>query len=204
MFSKDIDIEYNILLKNKIPLLINDEVWKKLFGDIDVKSIVSCKKDLEALVEKQKKADKDLTLKKVEKKKVMAKILKLSDVINNDSVMDKIPDAVQLLEQCQKEIYDINEEIEKLTFESEMIPKEVKQANFNLLKATIKYAYKGLKEDQKNLESLNEEIEIYREKLRDSIEKKNDFEERINAIYSFLHSTLGGKEMEKLDNDMLY
>ena len=55
MFSKDIDLDENIILKNKIPILIEDENWIKLFSDVDDKYIINHKEELEELLKEQKK-----------------------------------------------------------------------------------------------------------------------------------------------------
>ena len=39
MFGRNINLDQSILLKNKIPLLYNDESWVKLFGDVNDKNI---------------------------------------------------------------------------------------------------------------------------------------------------------------------
>ena len=57
MFSKDIDLDENIILKNKIPILIEDENWIKLFSDVDDKYIINHKEELEELLKEQKKIE---------------------------------------------------------------------------------------------------------------------------------------------------
>jgi len=198
MFSKDVDIDYNIILKNKVPLLINDQAWKRLFLESNDRSLQNIRKELEDLVQELKEKEKELNRLKIEKKKTMAKILNISDMVNNNNY-----NAVNQLEECQNKIYKLNEEIEDLTFRNEILPKEIRDVNYRLLKETIKLAYKDLSLDGKRLGATNEEIETLREQLRGLLEKKHDYEERINNTYGFLHGILGGKEMEKLDKDML-
>lgn len=129
----------------------------------------------------------------------MNKIITLSDELNNNH----LEEGTELLGEYQQEIYSLNDEIDNLTFELEMLPKEIREANLNLIKATVKLAYKQLAEWEESLEPLSSEIEELRNKLRESIERKNDYEEKIQTTYSFLHGMLGSKEMEKLDKDML-
>ncbi|WIV13451.1 hypothetical protein [Proteiniborus sp. MB09-C3] len=201
MFSKDlgIDIEKNIIAKNKIPILTKDAAWLKLFGDAGDKLINNARKELENLLEKQQLTDRQLKEKSREKKRIMNKIIMLSDEINNN----QLSGGTDLLGEYQQEIHTLNDEIDNLTFELEMFPKEIKEANLNLIKATIKLAYKQLTEWEGSLEPINLEIEDFRNRLRELIEKKNDYEEKINTTYRFLHGMLGSKEMEKLDKDML-
>lgn len=201
MFSKNfqIDIEKDIIAKNRIPILIKDATWLKLFGDTGDKLINNATKELEALLEKQRLAETQIKEKNREKKRAMNKIIMLSDELNNK----QLKEGTELLEEYQQEIYSLNDEIDNLTFELEMLPKEIREANLNLIKATVKFAYKQLAEWEESLEPLSLEIEDLRSKLRESIERKNDYEEKIQATYSFLHGMLGGKQMEKLDKDML-
>lgn len=202
MFLKgpEIDIEETIIAKNRIPILIKDATWLKLFGDTGDRLINNARKELEELLEKQHLTEKQLKDKDREKKKVMTKIIMLSDEINNNN---SYTEGTELLGQYQQEIYSLNDEIDNLTFELEMLPKDIREANLNLIKATVKLAYKQLADWESSIEPFNSEIEFLRTKLRELIEKKNDYEEKINTTYSFLHGILGSEEMEKLDKDIL-
>lgn len=202
MFFKgtEIDIEETIIAKNKIPILIKDPTWLKLFGDTGDRFINNARKELEELLEKQRLTDRQLKEKDREKKKTMTKIIMLSDEINNNN---SYMEGTELLGQYQQEIYKLNDEIDNLTFELEMLPKDIREANLNLLKSTVKLAYKQLSEWESSLEPFNEEMENLRNRLRELIEKKNDYEEKINITYTFLHGLLGSKEIDKFDKNML-
>lgn len=200
MFSKNmgIDIDASLILKNKIPILVRDPMWISLFGEIDDRTIDSLKKELKNILEEEQKVARHLNSLKTNKKKVMAKILNFSQVINNSNY-NKDAD---ILGDLQDEIHKINEDIEDATFKSEILPKEIREANLKLLKATIKYAYKDLQVKEKEIETTSKEIEVLREKLRISIDKKHNHEESVNNTYRFLHGILGGEEMERLDKNM--
>ncbi|KNF09188.1 hypothetical protein CLPU_4c02340 [Gottschalkia purinilytica] len=197
--DREIDLEYSILLKNRLPLLINDEIWISLFDDVEDSDIVNAKIELKSLINNEKEIKKELKDKKKEKKKVMAKILKLSDEINNNNLSD----GVVLLEQAERDVHEINDYIDDLTFQLEEFPKQIREANLKILKATVKYAYSDLIDSQSKYESITKELDILREKLRDLIQKKFDYEEKINKTYTFLHNTLGSEEIDKLDKDIL-
>ncbi|NMA86242.1 MAG: hypothetical protein GX968_02840, partial [Tissierellia bacterium] len=47
---KNIDLDENIILKNKIPLLVLDENWIKLFGDVDFKNMQVLKREINELL----------------------------------------------------------------------------------------------------------------------------------------------------------
>lgn len=201
MFTRDkkIGIDYSLILKNKVPLLINDDSWKKIFGNVNDKGLVDSKNELERLLSKQKEIIKELKKEKLEKKILMAEILRISDEVNNKSSKENI----EILNDCKKRIALKNEEIDELTFEDEMMPRKIKEGNYNLLVETIRYSYRGLREEQIKLELENERLKRLRIELRETIENKHNYEEKINNTYSFLHGMIGNEEMEKLDRNLL-
>ncbi|NMA86915.1 MAG: hypothetical protein GX968_06290, partial [Tissierellia bacterium] len=134
-----------------------------------------------------------------EKNHAIKMILGISDAINNE---DKNVD-INLLDEYREKIENINKELDDITFQLETIPGEIRELNFNLLKLTVDYGYKELKIKEKKLKSTNEELEELRERLRGLINEKHDYEEWIDATYSFLHGMLGSHEMEKLDEEIL-
>ena len=199
MFSKTIDLEENIILKNRIPILVNDENWSKIFGGIEDKVIQSTKNELEELLKEQKKAEREMAKLQKEKVKDMKMILNISDVINNKEKVE----SADLLDQYKDKIYLINEKIDGIQYRLETIPQEIRDTNFRLLEATVKYGYRELKEKKNKLEKIVEEIEELKERLRESINEKHDYEEWINSTYTFLHGMLGNEEMERLDDEIL-
>ncbi|MBS4537434.1 hypothetical protein GOQ27_03110 [Clostridium sp. D2Q-11] len=198
MFSKNIDIDYNIISQNNIPLLVNNPEWKKLFGNIENKHINSEKNKLLSSLKKEKEYNIKLKQLQKDKRKAMVNIVNLSHRVNNDD--DK---SLKSLEHARNEIININEKIEDTRFELETIPREIRRANYELLKVTVTVAYEGLKEMESKLNPINDEIQEFRIKLKELIEDKNDYEEKINDTYTFLHGMIGKKEIEKLDKDFL-
>ena len=199
MSFKNINLDENIIVKNKIPILVLDENWIKLFGNVDFKNIQLLKGEINELLIKEKKLKTESYRLQREKKHAMKMILGISDAINNE---DKDVD-VNLLDEYREKIESINEELDETTFQLETIPSEIRELNFNLLKLTVDYGYKELKTKEKKLKSTNEELEELRERLRALINEKHDYEEWIDATYSFLHGMLGSDEMEKLDEKIL-
>ncbi|HSH35576.1 hypothetical protein [Schnuerera sp.] len=198
MAFKNIDLDENIVLKNKIPILIEDENWLKLFGDVSNKNIQHIKTELIQLVNTKKELEKkERTLQK-EKTLSMKMILGISNAVNNE----KQTHSVDLLDEYKERIEKINEELNEIIFELETIPQEIRELNFNLLKATVYYGYKELKTKEKKLQEVTDELEIIRERIKVLINEKYDYEEWINLTYSFLHGLLGSEEIEKLDEQI--
>ncbi|MTI48662.1 hypothetical protein [Sporosalibacterium faouarense] len=199
MFSKDFNIDLDIINKKNIPILINVKEWKLLFDEVSNKKVEEYRDELSQLLQEQKTVDRELIRLKKDKKKNMMKILNLSDEVNNTNNSY----AIELLDKCQQEIIDINTRIEELTIKSEVLPKEIRRLNTNLLKETIRYSYDKLNENEKKLSDVNKEIIEMRNRLKELIEHKNDYEERLNTTYRLLHGILGNKAMEKLDKSMI-
>ncbi len=199
MVYKGIDLDKDIIQKNKIPLLIEDDNWIKLFGNVNAKNIQYIKEELMELAEKEKKLGKRKEELKKDKIHVMKMILGISDTINNENKIENIV----LLDQYKQKLEDLNEELEDVLYQLEVIPQDMRDMNFELLKATVEYGYKELKVKEKNLKNVTDEIKILRERLKDLINEKHDYEEWIDSTYSFLHGMLGSEEMEKLDKQIL-
>ncbi|MCR2045620.1 hypothetical protein [Anaerosalibacter massiliensis] len=196
--EKDIELDENIIFKNKVPILVRDEDWLKLFNQVDDKDIQDCKKELEELLEKQNKIEREISHWHKEKLKCMKMILGISDAVNNDEKVE----SVGLLDEYKEKIYWINETIDELTFKLESFPKEIRKSNYELLKATVNYGYSELKSKEERLSNVVRELEALRERLRDLINEKHDYEEWIDNNYTFLHRILGNKEIEKLDREI--
>ncbi len=199
MFNRNINLDESILLKNRIPLLHDDNSWIKLFGDVNDKNIQNAKEELIKLVTKERELEiRNRELQK-EKIKCMKMILGVSDSINNDNKVENIG----LLDDYKNRMININEELEELTFQLETVPKEIREANLKLLNATIQYGYEELKSREKIVNQSISEIEILRNRLKELIKTKHDYEEWINETYTFLHGLLGSEVIEKIDRERL-
>lgn len=202
LFNKEnieVTLNYQELTKSAIPLLIEDEMWIKLFGDIEEKDIVDLKEKLKTLVEESRSVSELLPEKKTEKKKLISKILTLSDKVNNN----ELTEGIELLEEYKFNLSEINEQLDDLTFKSETLPSEVRKVNLELLTETIKGAYIDLKSTEEFMIQIELELQELRKRLRGIIKEKYDNEDRRNEIYKFLHNTLGVNEVNRLDNDIL-
>ena len=199
MSFRNFNIDENIILKNKIPLLIKDENWLKLFENVNNKNIQYIKEELTELVKKEKQLEKMVATLQKEKQHAMKMILGISDAVNNENKIE----TVGLLDEYKGKIEEINEELEDITFQLEIIPQDIRELNFNLLEATVDYGYKKLKVKEKKLKQVTDELDDLRERLKILINEKYDYEEWIDSTYSFLHGMLGSEEMEKLDEEIL-
>lgn len=193
---KDIELNYNIMSENNIPLLVNNPEWKILFGNSDDKNINISKKNLLEILKRERVCRNKLKDLQNKKRKAMVSIVNLSHRVNNYDEK-----AIKKLEHSRAEIIEINKQTENLKFELDIIPSKIRKANFELLNITVRIAYEDLKIKEKKLVPINDEISNLRRKLKELIENKNDYEEEINDTYTFLHNIIGKKEIEKLDKN---
>ena len=193
------NLDKDILLKNKIPLLYSEPSWTKLFGNVDNKKIENVKEELMELVSREKELEIQNRELQKQKLKSMKMILGISDSVNNESKVENIG----LLDEYKEQILQINQALDELTFQLETIPKEIRESNLQLLKATIEYSYSELKIREKFVKEANSEIETLRARLKTLIDTKHNYEEWINETYTFLHGVLGSEEIEKIDKERL-
>ncbi len=202
LFNKEnieLELDYDALTKSAVPLLIEDEMWIKLFDHIKEKDVVKLKERLRMTVDLSREVSEALPEKRSEKKKLISKILTLSDKVNNN----ELTEGIELLEQYKNELNEVNEEIDELTFKSETLPSEVRSINLELLLETVKDAYEDIKGTEEFMIQIEIELKELRKRLGDIIKEKYDNEDRRNEIYKFLHNTLGVAEANRLDSEIL-
>lgn len=197
LFKKlKVDLDYDLIIRNRLSILTENSEWLENFDGLSNRDIVRDKEELKKLVKFERDSKVKLEKLKSEKKRLIARIITLSDEINNK---DKVSDIV-LLEEAQSQLKDLNDEIDDITFELEMMPKRIREANLKLLESTVEYAYSELTDREEKLDRINHDLESLREQLRRYIVEKFEHEEKINKLYSFLHNTLGNEKANELDN----
>lgn len=199
VLRKNIEIDKDILRNNKIPLLCKDPDWIDLFGQVEDKKINEIKFELEGKLSRELEIEKLIKDMQDEKTQCMKMILGISDSVNNS----KKKGNIKLLDEYREKIESINEEIDDLMFESETLPKEIRELNLNLLRETIRYGYDELSEKEEILKESLEEIDILREKMKSLIKIKYDYGDWINNTYTFFHGLLGSEVIEKIDQERL-
>lgn len=199
MSYKNVPLDESIIIKNRIPLLIRDENWLKLFSKYNNKVIVNLKEELSSLINEKKALEREESKLKEEKLLAMKMILGISNSINNENKIHNLA----LLDEYKDKIENINKQLDELSEKKINIHEEIMELNFELLKATVYYGYKDLKKREKQLKDINEELDRIRQKTRELINQKHDYQEWIQAVYTFLHGLLGREEIEKLDKKIL-
>ncbi|MCT4585566.1 MAG: hypothetical protein N4A54_11625 [Peptostreptococcaceae bacterium] len=197
--DKHIKLAKKILKIKKIPTLIDYEPFKEILKVVNDKEMLNIADEIETLIKSGPKLDLKLNSLSDEKRKLMAKIVLLSQKLNEE---ENIKAEVEL-DNTKNEIEKINEQMKDIELTKDELPLKVGELNELLLQIIIKYIYNNLSDDKKNLNYTNKRIEELRIELDNLREKREELDSRIDSMYSFLHGLVGYEEMEKLDKKFL-
>ncbi|WP_053955311.1 hypothetical protein [Inediibacterium massiliense] len=197
--AKNIELDENIIKKNKIPILIEDSQWRSLFKSDMTRSMEKTSKVLKEKVIEYREATKQIKIYKKLKKDLMQRVLQFSDEVNNN----KNENALDSLEQTKEKILQANDKIDEFQFMLETLPKEIEILNKALLTETISIAYEKIDKGSSKIEDLTDEIIKLRDQLKSSWDEKIELEKTVDDLYHYLHNTLGYEETNKLDKKFL-
>lgn len=188
-----------ILSKKRVPILLNYKPYQTMIKLGQSQRMKELSKELQALINTEKKQILEVNSLHKEKSRITAKILYLSNEINSSSknTLEKdLDQSKSRMEEIRTEILEKENKIQDMIYEKE-------SKNIELLKETVNYAYEYMKKDEVELKKTLIEIEKLREKLKKDREKREFLEKRINSIYGFLHGIVGAKDTEILDENIL-
>ena len=187
MSRKD-DVFKPALSKIKVPLLVLDNSWHKLFAQVgEPVEIKKMEKRLNELLKEQGKVNNDLKKLKACKKKLMDEIILLANQYGagKDEAIDKEMD------RHKKLVKDCNDRIEEMEDDAQDIPKEIREINYELMLKTMELCYQRLKESRREIETCEEKIQKARVELRENMDRKQENEENVYALYSYMNHIFG-------------
>jgi len=195
----DMNLIEEIVKKNKVPILVQYEPFKELIKRGLNDSIYKQIKELNEFIKEKNTIEKQLLDLQSKKPKLMAKIIYISNELNENKNIK----AEQELDKLKQEMEDINNNIDMIFEKLEDMPMLIKEKNLNLLRETVKYSYERINKGESSLSDVNDKITQIRKELDELREQKEQDEEKVNSTYNFIHAILGHKDMEKLDNEFL-
>ena len=170
--------------KIKVPMLILDQKWHRLFAlggkPDDVKELETKEGDLLKREAELKKELKDL--KKV-KENLMASVMSNMEG-TSDLVSKKLDEDKRLLEECNARI-DSNED------ELLDIPNQTEDVNRELMLKTMDYCYDKLRTNSEEAEEITNWIKDVRVQLKKNVIRKHNREINNKQIYSYMHDVFG-------------
>ena len=183
--------------QTKIPVLILDNKWHRLFGKIEpTKEINELSGELSELLKRQGKIYNRLKDLKSVKSNLMSDIINNMDGVDSresDSGMDK------KLNDNKRLIGDVNDEIEKCEDDMKDIPREIETVNKKLMLATMEVCYDRIDRNTKEIDEISEWISNIRIELKKNIVRKQDREIYNAELYAFMHNIFGPEVMELFD-----
>lgn len=180
------------IAKIKVPMLILDQKWHRLFALGGKPENV---KELETKENELLKRDAELKKELKDLKKVKENLM--SSVMSNmegtsDLVSKKLDDDKRLLEECKQRIESAEDELKDL-------PAQTDEVNRELMMATMDYCYDKLRTNSTEAEEITNWIKDIRVQLKKNVIRKHNREINNKEIYSYMHDVFGMEVLNLFD-----
>lgn len=195
---KNTDEFRKALEHKKLPLLVLDQKWHRLFaihGKTD--EIRNAETELNNLLARQGKLNSDLKDYKKVKNQLMDEIVQnMEGSDGNDSDKEKVRD------KDKRMIDELNERIDAAEAELLELPQKMKQVNENLMILSMEYFYAKIKINTQESKEIEEWINQVRIDLKKNIIKKQNRDINNREIYAYLHDICGPQVLDLFDVEM--
>lgn len=193
--QKSVDFS-NLLSSKRIPIVVLDERWHKLFEKEPKSSkIIELEKKLNDLLKQQGRLVTEGKSLKSAKNQLMVGIVANMNV--DLSPAGKLNG--KKLQKSQKLIQEINGKLKETDNDLAEIPYRIREANSKLVVEGINQCYQKLEVNADERNELDLKMNAMREELKHMIVRKQDLEEENANIYTYMHDVLGSEIMETLD-----
>ena len=195
---KNTDEFRKALEHKKLPLLVLDQKWHRLFaihGKTD--EIRNAETELNNLLARQGKLNSDLKDYKKVKNQLMDEIVQnMEGSVGNASDKEKVRD------KDKRMIDELNERIDVAEAELLELPQKMKQVNENLMILSMEYFYAKIKINTQESKEIEEWINQVRIDLKKNIIKKQNRDINNREIYAYLHDICGPQVLDLFDVEM--
>lgn len=186
----------DIVTTQKIPVLILDQKWHRLFAlggkPNDVKAIEA---ELGELVKRQGELNNLIVDVKKVKSNLMSQVVSNMDGAQDGSdaqATKRLDDNKRLLDEANAKIKEIEDELLEM-------PGNIDTTNKRLMLATMDYCYHKLRTNTKEANEINDWILNMRVELKKQLIKKQNREINNREIYSYMHDIFGKEVLEIFD-----
>ena len=181
------------LIGKKIPILTLDNQWHKLFTQTGENEEIQALEDkLNDVLKRQGKLNTEIKSLSAYKKKVLQEIVSIMELRDSPSKEKKMTEKKQIIEETNQQIADYNDELLEL-------PKQIDEANFNLMLATMHVCYAKIQQNVSDIDEINEWVAAFRVKLKKQILLKQKKEIWNDEMYSYMHSIFGPDVIDVFD-----
>ena len=181
----------------KIPILILDNKWHRIFGKMNPTSEI---KELEGQLAELLKRQGKLVNENKDLKRIKSELM--SDIVSNiDGVDTRDSDEAvdKKLNDNKRLINDVNEKLDNNEEELMELPREIDAVNKKLMLATMDVCYERLQSNTVEIEEIAEWVKDIRVQLKKNLIKKQDMELYNAEVYSYMHDIFGPVVMELFD-----
>lgn len=188
--EKDVDKMINALSAKKVPIATLDNKWHRLFAKVEkTKDIEKAEQHLNELLRKQGKVNNEVKEIKKLKKNLMDEIVALME---DSSGNDKVEKNKKLIDECNEKLDSINEVLMDL-------PKELAEANKELMILTMDVCYDALHNNEEGIDELAKWLSKIRVELKKNVVRKQEMEMANQEIYSYMHDIFGAEVIDLFD-----
>ena len=195
---KNTDEFRKALEHKKLPLLVLDQKWHRLFaihGKTD--EIRNAETELNNLLARQGKLNSDLKDYKKVKNQLMDEIVQ-----NMEGSDGNASDKEKVRDKDKRMIDELNERIDAAEAELLELPQKMKQVNENLMILSMEYFYAKIKINTQESKKIEAWINQVRIDLKKNIIKKQNRDINNREIYAYLHDICGPQVLDLFDVEM--
>lgn len=182
------------LLGVKIPILILDQKWHRLFAlggkPADVQQLES---EENMLLKRQAELKQELKDLKRVKETLMSSVMNNMQA-TSDLISKKLDEDKRLLEECNDRIASNEDELLD-------IPHKLDEVNYELMLLTMDFCYEKLRINTSEAEEIANWIKDIRVQLKKNIVRKKNREINNKEIYSYMHDVFGMEILNIFDID---
>lgn len=191
--SQDDEFFKEALIGKKIPILTLDNQWHKLFTQTGENEEIQALEDkLNEVLKRQGKLNTEIKSLSAYKKKVLTEIVNIMELPDSNSKEKKMSENKRIIEETNQKIEEYNDELMDL-------PKQIDEANFNLMLATMRVCYARIQQNVSDIDEINQWVAAFRVKLKKQILLKQKKEIWNDEMYSYMHSIFGPDVIDVFD-----
>lgn len=191
--EQDDEVFREALVGKKIPILTLDNQWHRLFtqtGDND--EIQSLEEKLNDILKRQGKLNTEIKSLTSFKKKLMQEIVDIMELKDSPAKDKKMADNKRMIEESNQKLEDYNDELLD-------IPKQIDEANFELMLATMRVCYAKIQQNVQDIDEINKWVSDFKVQLKRKILSKQQKEIWNDEMYSYMHSIFGPDVIDMFD-----
>ncbi|MBO5030787.1 MAG: hypothetical protein J6D08_02695 [Lachnospiraceae bacterium] len=181
------------LIGKKIPVLTLDNQWHKLFTQTgDNEEIRVYEENLNELLKRQGKLNTELKSLAAFKKKLMQEIVAVMELPDSSAKEKKMAENKRKIEDAKQKMEDYNDELMEL-------PKQIDEANFELMIVTMRICYGKIQQNVQDIDAINKWISDFKMQLKRKVIMKQQKEIWNDEMYSYMHAIFGPDVIEMFD-----